>query len=125
GCVHPAQIGNLEAIIRGSRDQGQAVAVVKDMLEVSKSVALLRVVMQRSGASVRRLDAEIVADEVSGDKVSVVTAAASIVEARLDRVVAPAVQRDLPARLQGAAFGLQIDDAGAAQPVLRRQAPGN
>jgi hypothetical protein len=94
------------------------------MLEVSKSMALLRVVVQRSGASVRGLDAKIVADEVSSDKVSVVTAAASVVEARLDRIVAAAVQGNLPAWLQRAAFGREVDDAGAAART-RRQAPGN
>src|SRR5450432_3901935 len=83
------------------------------------------VIMIRARAAVGRLDAEIIAQKVPGDEVVESAFAAAVVKARLDCAMAAAVNRHRAARIDDSAFGFQVDDAGGAQAVLRRQCAGN
>ena len=72
------------------------------------------VIMIRARAPVGRFDAEIVAQKVAGDEVVESAFAAAVIETRLDRSMAAAVNRYRAARIDDPALGLQIDDAGGA-----------
>ena len=122
GGVHPAEVRNLEAVIGAPGHDRQAVALIEDVLEIAESMVLPGVVVQRRGAAVRGLDPQVVADHVAGDEVGVGARGATVIDTRLDRTVAAAVHGHVTAGLQCAALGGEIDDAGAAQAVLRRQA---
>src|SRR6201984_320708 len=45
--------------------------------------------------------------------------------ARLKRALLPAIERRRAPRIEGPGLGLDIDNAGGAQPVLRRKAAGD
>ncbi len=55
--VHASQVGDLEVIVGASQNPRDAVAVVEDLLEIAEEVMLMRVVVQRGRAAVRRFDA--------------------------------------------------------------------
>src|ERR1700691_2021287 len=88
-------------------------------------MALLRVVVDGVVIGRRRLDAAAVLQVIAGQVIIVARGRPAIFDARLHRVVAAAVDAGRAAGREAAALGLDIDHAGCAQPVLRRQGAGD
>src|ERR1700691_6176720 len=88
-------------------------------------MALLRVVVDGVVIGRRRLDAAAVLQVIAGQVIIVARGRAAIFDARLHRVVAAAIDAGRAAGRETAALGLDIDHAGGAQPVLRRQGAGD
>src|ERR1700749_4847163 len=81
--------------------------------------------MDGRGAAVRRLDAQIIAQEIARNEVVQIPRGAAVVEARLKGAMAAPVQGYGAAWINDAALGLQVDDAGRPQSVLGRQSSGD
>ena len=123
--LQAVQVGNLERVVGGAEDQRQAIAGVEDVLEIAEAVILRRVIVNRIGAAVWRLDAQIVTQHVAGNEVVQIAGVAAVVEARLEGAMAAAVDRDRATRIEQPALGGHVDDAGGAQAILRRQCAGD
>ncbi|MBW8760357.1 MAG: hypothetical protein JF586_22435 [Burkholderiales bacterium] len=121
----PTQVGDLERTDRRAGAGGDAVVAIEDVLDVAEGMVLVRVIVQRIRAAVRRLHAEVARKRISRDEVVHVARAARVVDAGLDGAVAAAVDRDGPAGLDRVGLRLDVDDAGRAQAVLRRQGAGD
>ncbi len=117
-------VGDLEGLLRGAEDQRHPVGRIQDVVEVAERLDLVAVVVQRVGAAVRRFDADAGVQEAARHERAVGAPRAAVFEARLDLVVAAAVDRDVPAVLE-AALGGDVDHAGRAQAVLGRQGAGD
>ena len=73
----------------------------------------------------RVLDADAVVQELAGGEVVDLAGAAAIGEGRLQPVARAAVMDDLGAGIGGARLQRDVDDAGRAEAVLRRQGAGD
>src|SRR4029077_3704344 len=105
-------IGNLEVVIREADDQREAILRIDDVLKIAKSLPLRRVVVQRVGAAIGGLDAQIVFLVAAQHVVAEVAGAAPVLSRWRERIVAAAIERNLPARLQQSTVGCDVDDAG-------------
>src|SRR5438132_191450 len=76
-------------------------------------------------AALRVLDADRVAQRLASDEVIELPDPATIFEAWLDPAVLAAIERRRAAGVETAGLGLDVDDAGGTETVLRRQCAGD
>ncbi len=109
---------------RGAADEDQARGRIDDGGEIDEALALIGVVVDRAAAGRRVLDAEIAAEVAAGDEILRLANGAAVFEARRHGAVAAAIDADAAAVVEGIRLGLDIEHAGGAQAVLRRQRAG-
>ena len=63
--------------------------------------------------------------KTAGEVIVPLATMAAVLETRLDRVEAPAVDRKIAARVERAVLGAHVDDARGVEAVLRGQRPGD
>ena len=119
------QVRNLKLADRAAEHDRDAILLVQDVLEVAEAVILRGVIVDGIRAAVRRLDAEVVAQKIARNEVAVGSGATAVAEARLDLAVTAAVQGYGAALGLNAALGGDIENAGGAQSVFRRQRAGH
>ena len=117
-------VRDLEGLVGGAQDHRDAAGRVDDLVEIAEAAELVGVVVQRVGAAVGGLDAQVVVQEAAGDEQIGVVRMLRDLEARLDLAVAAAVQRHLAAVFI-VGLGGDIDDAGGAQAVFGGQGAGD
>ncbi len=98
----------------------RAVAV-QDVLNIGEPVILLRTVVQRIAAAVRRFNSRASWCCSRRDEVVERSRRSAIVDARLNFIVAAAIDRNVTARLHHAGLRRDVDDAGGAQSILGGQ----
>src|SRR6187402_3184457 len=121
--VEAARIGNLESLVRIAADQRDAVIVVDDVIDIAEGGALVGLVVERRRGAVDAFDAKLVAAIVAAEEVIGRSGRSAILDRRLDRAVAAAVDRDLTAIFE-AGLGGDVDDAGGAETILGGQRAG-
>jgi hypothetical protein len=93
---------------------------IQEIVEIGEAVSLLGVVMDglvRLSRG-RRVDADAVLQEVPHDEVVEPSDLAAVFRARIDPRMAASVHSDVPARVQGPALGLHVDDARSSETEL-------
>ena len=121
GGLKSSGIGNLEHVVGGAQDAGEAGTLVEDVLDKSEAVILLGVIVNGIGRTVRTLDTQAVFGVVARDEIIQRTGRAAIVEGRRDGLVAAAIDADLAALLEQAGLGLHVDDAAGDVAIFGRQ----
>ena len=108
-----------------SAEQRDAAGFGQDVGDVGERPDLRRPVVDRVARRQRIFDAEVVAEIAARQEVAEIAGRALDHRARLEPAEAAAVDPDLAAVVQKARLGLEIDDAGGAVAVLRRQRAGD
>ena len=85
-------VGNLKIAGRGAQCRAQSVFLVENILDVSEAVILLGVVVQRIRSSIRRLDAQVIAQKIARDEVIDGSEGPAVVDAGRYFAVAAAIQ---------------------------------
>ena len=102
-----------------------AAGVRKDVGDIGERPKLRRSVVDRVPRRLRIFDPEFVAEVAARDEVTEVSARSLDHRAGLEPAEAPAVDADLAAVAEQARLGLEVDHAGGAVAVLRRQRAGD
>ena len=123
--LETACVRNLEHVVRGAEDRGDAAVLVEDVLQEREAVPLLGAVMQRIGTAIGGFDAQRIRGVVARDEVVEAAVRAAVIEARRDLAVAAAIDADLAAFVEQAGLGLHVDDAGGAVAIFGRQGAGD
>src|SRR5437764_13476124 len=110
---------------RGAEYAGRPGGRVDDPGDVGEAATLVGAVVDRVIIADRVLDADAVVQVFAGDEIIDLADPAAPFEARLQPFVRAAIHRDRAARHEAAGLGLDVDDAGGAEAVLRRQCAGD
>ena len=121
----PGIVGDLELAQRRSGDEAQARVFVEQGRGITEELALPGVIVQRIEARRRVLDALVAGEIAAGDEILGLADGAAVFEFRRDGLPAAAVDADAAAVVERAALGGDVDEAGGAQAVLRRQSAGD
>ena len=120
-------VRDLEVADERPEDARELARRVHEIVEIGEAVSLLGVVMDglvrlsRGG----RVDADAVLQEVPRDEVVESPDLAAVFRARIDPRMTASVHPDVPARIQGPALGLHVDDAGGPEAEFGRQGPSD
>ena len=123
--VWPAMLRDLELAARGAEDGGQPRRRVDDAGDIGKPARLGGDVVDRVEGRGRVLDPLGVVQILAGGVIIDLADPAALFGARLKRRLLAAIQRERAARIERPGLGLDVDDAGGAQAVLRRQRAGD
>ena len=118
-------VGDLELAARRAEDRAHPRRRVDDSRDIRKAALLVADIVQRVEARGGVLDADGVVEVVASNEIIDLADTPAIFEARLQPAPATAVHRDRAAGFERAGLGLDVDDAGGAEAVLRRQRAGD
>ena len=120
----PGIVGNLKGAVRHAAHEGQAAGGIEHGREIEKSLFLRRAVVNRFVRRCRIFYSQIVLQKAPGHEILGLSDRAAIFEARRDRAVAAAIDADAAGVVEGVRLGLDVQHAGRAQAILRRQRAG-
>ena len=109
----------------GAKNGGQSRIRTNNAGHISESAWLIAEVVDRVFASSRVLDPDRVVKKFAGCVVIDLADGAAELDARLNPRLLAAIERDRAAGGERSGLGLDVDDAGSAQPILRRQSSGD
>ena len=109
----------------GPENTCQARILVENAGNVGEAARLVAEVVDRNIAAGRVLDADRVVQEFAGGVIIDLANASAPFGARLKPRVRAAIHGGRAAWVQRPGLGLDVDDAGGAQPVLRGQSAGD
>lgn len=118
-------VRNLEATVGDTTHIDDPRGGIDDCGEIGKPFALIGMIVDRVVGGRRIFEAEIAAEVASGNEILGAADRTTPLGIGRDRLVAAAIDADLAGVVEGARFGLDVDDAGGAQAVLCRQRAGD
>jgi hypothetical protein len=110
---------------RGTENGGQPRRRIDNAGDIGKPFWLNGVVVDRVEGWGGVLDPFVVPQVLAGRVIIDLANPTAPFCARLKRALLPAIERRRAPRIEGPGLGLDIDDAGGTQPVLRRKAAGD
>jgi hypothetical protein len=118
-------VGYLVAAVRGAGDESEPGIRVEQGRDIAEAPLLRGVIVNRVPVRRRIFQADIALEEPAGDKVLRLPDGAAVFETRRECTAAAAVHAGAAGVVEGVAAGPDVEDAGGAQPVLRRQCAGD
>ena len=117
-------VGDLEAVVRVAEQDADTAAGIEQIGEVAEALGLLRCIVDRAARRGRVLDADVVAQERTCDKVAERPLGAAQFGVGLAVAAAAAEHPHAAAVLKRIALGADVDDCCRAVAVLRWQCAG-
>ena len=121
----PGIVRNLVAAVRDPAHESQAAGRIEHGREIQEAFFLVGMIVNRAPGRRRIFQSKVAAEVSAGDEILGLADRAAILDARRDGAVATAVNTGAAAVVEGVGFGLDIDHAGGAQSILRRQRARN
>ena len=121
----PGIVGYLKFTARDAKDRAYPRRRVDDAGDVTEPSRLRRDVMNGVEGRRRVFDALGIVQHLAGCEIVDPAGGPAIFRTRLKRRLLAAIERKGTAGIECTGLGLDVDDAGSAQPVLRRQRAGD